>query len=91
MRTRRGERRGQGTAWLVADRSNGHFNCYWYTGTNDGQLIERADAATTEDAVAWGRARSPRVRIRTRDGEAQWAGTETRPETFAVGWNDSKR
>jgi cytidine deaminase len=89
MRTQRGARRGDGTAWLVADRSSDRFDCYWYTGTNDGELVEQAGAATADDAVAWGRVRTPRVRIRTRAGQTQWAGTDPRPATFAVSWNQA--
>jgi len=80
-------RRGEGTAWLVADRLTDKFYCYWYTGTNDGQLVEQDGAMNADAAVAWGRERSPRVRIRTRDGKTEWAGTEPRPATFAASWN----
>lgn len=87
MRERHATRPGEGTAWLIAERSSDNFHCYWYTGRNDGQLVEQAGAATANDAVAWGQVRTPRVRIRTRDGQTQWAGTEPRPATFAVSWS----
>ena len=74
---------------LVADRSNDAFQCYWYTGPHDIQLMEHASAATARDAVTWGRARTPRVRIRTRDARSQWAGIEPRPATFTVDWDDA--
>lgn len=86
MRKQRDQKRGEGTAWLITDRSSSNVDCYWYSGASGGQLVEQASAASEIDAVAWGRVRTPRVRIRTRDGETQWAGTEPRPETFAASW-----
>jgi hypothetical protein len=86
MRKVRGARQGDGTVWLVADRMSDNFRCYWYAGNNDGELVEQAGAATANDAVAWGRDRTPRVRIRTRAGQTEWAGTAPRPDTFAVSW-----
>jgi hypothetical protein len=88
MRKHNGARLGEGTAWLVADRLSDHVHCYWYAGVSGGQLIEHADADSARDAVAWGLERTPRVRIRTREGETQWAGTEARPEMFATSWSD---
>jgi len=61
---------GQGSAWLVADRAHGGFVCYWYVGPAGDHLREHARAANAEEAVAWGRARSTRVRIRTADGSS---------------------
>jgi hypothetical protein len=86
MSRHRQPRRGEGTAWLSADRLTEGFHCHWYAGESGGQLVEQADAATAVDAVAWGLLRTPRVRIRTRDGETQWAGTAPRPSTFAASW-----
>ena len=88
MRGRRGANRGEGTAWLVADRSSESVRCYWYAGASGGQLVEQADAESASAAVAWGLVRTPRVRIRTRGAETQWAGTEARPETFTTSWSD---
>jgi hypothetical protein len=73
-------RHGDGTAWLVADRARGDFVCYWYVGRACDHLGEQARAASAEDAVAWGRARTTRVRIRTAAGCSQWAGSALRPE-----------
>jgi hypothetical protein len=87
MRKRRDARPGEGTAWLIADRNSDTVLCYWYAGVSGGQLVEQASAANANDAVAWGRHRTPSVRIRTREGETQWAGTGPRPETYAVSWN----
>ena len=79
-------RHGDGTAWLVADRAHGDFDCYWYVGRAGDHLGEQASAATAEDAVAWGRARTTRVRIRTVDGCSQWAGSAPRPEGMSNTW-----
>jgi hypothetical protein len=57
-----------GMAWPVADHSRGDFAGYWYVGRAGHHLGEQARAATGEDAVAWGRARTTSVRIRTLDG-----------------------
>jgi hypothetical protein len=79
-------RHGEGTAWLVADRQRDDYLCYWYAGTNDGHLVEQARAGTAGDAVAWGRERTPRVRIRTRAARTYWAGIGPRPADFAESW-----
>jgi hypothetical protein len=87
MRKRHATRRGEGTVWLVADRLSNIVHCYWYAGASGGQLVEQASAASAGDAVTWGRDRTPRVRIRTREGETEWAGTAPRPDTFAASWS----
>ncbi|HSS10516.1 MAG TPA: hypothetical protein VLL25_11560 [Acidimicrobiales bacterium] len=81
-------RHGEGTAWLVADPDQGDYLCYWYAGPSDGLLVGQARAATATEAVAWGRLRTPRVRIRTTDACAYWAGTAPRPEGFSNSWSD---
>jgi len=86
MRRHRRARYGDGTAWLVADRVECDYLCYWYTGTGGGHLVEHARAASAEEAVAWGRQRTPRVRIRTADARTSWAGTTPTPEGFAHAW-----
>ena len=85
-RRRRRPRHGDGTAWLVADRAHGDFICYWYVGRAGDHLGEQSRTATAEDAVAWGRARTTRVRIRTVDGCSQWAGAARRPDGFSSTW-----
>jgi hypothetical protein len=89
MRRQRRPRHGDGTAWLVVDRVNGDYLCYWYTGTGEGHLVEHARAASAEEAVAWGRRRTPRVRIRTADARTYWAGTAPAPERFTNSWSGS--
>jgi hypothetical protein len=86
MRRHRKPRHGEGTAWLVVDRVEGDYLCYWYTGTGDGYLVAHARTASAEDAVAWGRQRTPRVRIRTPDSRTYWAGTTPTPQGFAHTW-----
>jgi hypothetical protein len=88
-RHQRRPRHGDGTAWLVADRAHGDFLCYWYVGRTGDHLGEQARAASAGDAVAWGRARTTRVRIRTVDGCSQWAGSAPRPEGFSSSWDPS--
>ena len=77
---------GNGTAWLVADLARGDYVCHWYTGPNDERLVEQARATTAADAVAWGRVRSTRVRIRTADAATYWAGTAPKPAGFRDSW-----
>ena len=77
MRRHRRPRHGDGTASLVADRAKGDYLCYWYTGTGDARLVEHARAASAEEAIAWGRDRTARVRIRT-------AEARTKPDTVSV-------
>jgi hypothetical protein len=77
---------GEGTAWLVADSSNDEFLCYWYFGTGGGRLAEHARVANAGAAVAWGRARTGRVRLRTSDGRMHWAGADTKPDAIDRTW-----
>ena len=88
MRPRRSPRHGDGTAWLVVDRCNGDYLCYWYAGVDDAHLVERARARTRADALAWGRRRTSRVRIRTAESLTYWAGTGARPQGFTRTWTD---
>jgi hypothetical protein len=89
MRRHPGKRHGEGTAWLVADRGHDDYLCYWFVGTNDGHLLERARVPFAGDAVAWGRLRTARVRIRTHAARTYWAGTGPRPAGFAASWVDT--
>jgi hypothetical protein len=89
MRPRRSPRHGEGTAWLVVDRCDGDYLCYWYAGADDAHLVEWARARTRADALAWGRQRTPRVRIRTAEARTYWAGTGPRPQGFTRSWTDA--
>jgi hypothetical protein len=88
MRRHRAPRYGDGTAWLVADRARGDFSCGWYVGPSGDRLAEHARAGTAAEAVAWGRVRTTRVRIRTVDACSYWAGTAPRPDGFTDTWSD---
>jgi hypothetical protein len=88
MSARRTARHGDGTVWLVVDRLIGDYLCYWYAGTNDGHMVDYTRLATASDAVAWGRLRTSRVRIRTADACTRWAGTAPRPAEFTHTWTD---
>ncbi|MEY2473652.1 MAG: hypothetical protein QOK28_2981 [Actinomycetota bacterium] len=81
-------RRGEGTAWLVADSSNDEFLCYWYFGTGGGRLAEQARVSSERGAVAWGRERSTRVRLRSTNGRTYWAGSDDKPDAIAHTWED---
>ena len=88
MSRHRTPRPGDGTAWLAADRLQGDYLCGWYTGTHGGRLVEGARVPTASEAVAWGRSRTSRVRIRTADACTYWAGTAPRPAGFSHTWSD---
>jgi cytidine deaminase len=81
-------RPGDGTVWVVTDEGHDAHHCYWYTGASDDHLVERASVTTATEAVAWGRLRSGRVRIRSADGQTRWAGTAPRPSQFLESWTD---
>jgi len=82
-------RTGDGTAWLVADgAAPSGFHCYWYTGPAEDHMVEHAHVSTENAAVAWGRTRTPRVRIRTPDRRSSWAGTAAQPAGIALTWTD---
>ena len=87
MRRHRQSRHGEGTAWLVADGTATGFHCYWYGGRAGDRLVEQAHVASASEAVAWGRDRTPRVRIHTAEGRTYWAGTAPRPEGLAHSWS----
>ena len=91
MLRHRAPRHGDGTAWLVADRAHGDFSCGWYVGAGGDRLAERARAGTAAEAVAWGRLRTTRVRIRTGDACSYWAGTAPRPDGFTENWSEHHR
>ena len=81
-------RPGTGVAWLVSDRLDEGYLCYWYGGADDAHLFERTRAASAADAIAWGRQRTPRVRIRTSEGRTYWAGPGPAPDGFVDSWRD---
>jgi hypothetical protein len=78
---------GEGTVWLREDSARHDFVCAWYIGTSDGHLAEQARVATSDAALAWGQARTPRVRIHT-GAQSYWAGAAPRPEGFTRTWSE---
>ena len=86
MSGHRPPRHGEGTAWLVADRPGHDFLCYWYVGSREDRLAERARVADAAAAVAWGGVRTSRVRLRADDGRTYWAGTAPRPKGIGDTW-----
>lgn len=73
--------RGRGTVFVHPDLAGGHrvWTGYWdrSTGT-DGQetgILEEAPTwSDADDAIAWGRARTPRVVLVAEDGTMRWVG-----------------
>ena len=88
MNRQRRPHQGDGTAWLVADRLHGDFLCYWYVGRYGDYLADQARLPTAAEALAWGRARTSRVRLRTDEGFTYWAGSAPTPEGFTHRWGD---
>jgi cytidine deaminase len=85
---------GSGTAFLHPDVAGGQqvWTGYWSAGRSgdpqgSASVIEEGpiwpDAAA---AVAWGRARTPRVVVVDGQGHTYWAGAGQRPEEFAEEW-----
>jgi hypothetical protein len=82
--------RSAGTAWLVADQARHDFLCFLFGGPSDGRLRESTRQPTAPAAVAWGRSRTPRVRIRTPSGRTFWAGTAPKPDGISFTWVDGE-
>jgi hypothetical protein len=71
---------------LLYDASRQTYLSYWFIGKSEDQLIEQARTPDATAAVEWGRARTPRVRIRMPDQRTYWAGTDPAPAGFAGIW-----
>jgi hypothetical protein len=88
-RTRTRRFGGHGTAWLVFNDATNDYLCYWYRGANGAdRLVEHGHATSAARAVAWGRARTPWIRIRMGDAKTYWAGNSAAPEGFAGLWSE---
>jgi len=85
---------GSGTAFLHPDVAGGQqvWTGYWSAGRpgdpeGSASVIEEGpiwpDAGS---AVAWGRARTPRVVVIDGEGQTYWAGAGERPSEFAEEW-----
>jgi hypothetical protein len=79
-----------GMASIVFDRGRNDYLCYWYNGANGGnRLLGQAHAPTASQAIDWGRARTPKVRIRMGDAKTYWAGRGAAPAGFAGVWSEN--
>ncbi|MEH1125905.1 cytidine deaminase [Micromonospora sp. CPCC 206061] len=73
--------RGRGTVFVHPDLADGQrvWTGYWdqSTGADGGEtgILEEAPTwADVDDAIAWGRARTPRVVLVNEDGTMRWVG-----------------
>jgi cytidine deaminase len=85
------EFRGRGTVFVHPDVAGGQrvWTGYWErsSGTGDeppGILDEAPSWPSTVEAVAWGRARTPRVVVVDADGATWWAGVGDGPADMPV-------
>src|SRR5688572_21754542 len=85
---------GSGTAFLHPDIAGGQqvWTGYWSAGRpgdpeGSASVIEEGPVwPDTAAAVAWGRARTPRVVVIDGEGRTYWAGAGARPEEFSEEW-----
>jgi cytidine deaminase len=85
---------GSGTAFLHPDVAGGQqvWTGYWSAGRpgdpeGSASVIEEGPVwPDAGSAVAWGRARTPRVVVIDGEGHTYWAGAGARPEEFAEEW-----
>ncbi|GAA1821198.1 hypothetical protein GCM10009682_46640 [Luedemannella flava] len=87
------DRIGQGTVFVHADSDAGEpvWSAYWerstgVPGAEPGILEEGAYWPAPEGAIAWGRARTPRVVVVESDGSMAWAGEGPAPSEIAEEW-----
>jgi cytidine deaminase len=85
--------RGRGTVFVHPDMAGGEqvWTGYWErsTGAGDepaGILEEAPNWPAADEAVAWGRARTPRVVVVAADGATFWAGTGDPPSEIPDRW-----
>ncbi|GIJ51139.1 hypothetical protein Val02_80250 [Virgisporangium aliadipatigenens] len=80
---------GTGTVFLHPDVAGGQqvWTGYW-SADQGGAIIEEAPVwGGAPDAVAWGRARTPRVVVVDGQGGTYWAGAGTRPADLTEDWH----
>jgi cytidine deaminase len=85
---------GSGTAFLHPDVAGGQqvWTGYWSAGRpgdpeGSASVIEEGPVwPDAGSAVAWGRARTPRVVVIDGEGHMYWAGAGERPSEFAEEW-----
>lgn len=80
----------RGLVCLVRDEHSGQFDCYWYRGRQEDHLVEQASCEDQSSAIAWGRARSGRVRVRDHRQTA-WAGSDSVDDGQTLTWNSSSQ
>lgn len=85
---------GQGTVFVHPDTAGGQqmWTAYWERSAGSeaerGILEEGPMWTDLADAVAWGRARTPRVVVVEADGELAWAGTGPAPAEIGRVWSE---
>jgi cytidine deaminase len=87
---------GTGTAFVHPELAGGRqlWTAYWERSSGFGAdpteptgiLEEGPTFATPADAVAWGRARTPRVVVVDASGVTSWAGAGARPSSIERDW-----
>ncbi len=84
---------GSGTAFVHPDMSGADrvWTGYWErssgsAGERTGILEEAPNWSTPEEAVVWGRARTPRIVVVAADGELAWAGEGEPPVEIPTRW-----
>jgi cytidine deaminase len=79
---------GLGTVFVHPDVAGGQQVWTGYWGADDGAIIEEGPVwPAAGEAVAWGRARTPRVVVVDGQGGTYWAGAGARPAEFAEEWH----
>lgn len=85
---------GTGTVFVHPDLAGADqvWTGYWERSTGSagertGILEEAPNFGTPEEAVAWGRLRTPRVVVVSTEGELAWAGAGEPPPPISARWN----
>ncbi|HEX5540696.1 MAG TPA: cytidine deaminase [Micromonospora sp.] len=86
--------RGRGTVFVHPDISAGQpvWTAYWEraegSGGGEAGILEEAPTwGDVTEAVAWARARTPRVVVVGADGDMSWAGEGEPPAEIGVHWS----
>jgi cytidine deaminase len=88
------EYEGTGTVFVHPDLAGGDqvWTGYWErstgaAGERTGILEEAPNFGSPDEAVSWGRARTPRVVVVSTEGELAWAGEGDPPPPISARWN----
>jgi cytidine deaminase len=87
------EYRGQGTVFIHPDSVAGQlvWTGYWQPPDGGAGILEEAPTWPDQDqAVAWGRARTPRVVVVDAEGRSYWAGDGNPPAEVSERWTPSR-